>query len=125
MDPSKPIWVEDESRMIGSCKIPDPLYKQMLKSPLYLLQTPLEQRVELLIEEYGKYPEQHLKEAVLSIKKRLGGARTQQILQCNNIKEAVLLLLEYYDQAYMFSIRKRTTGSEQSGYPQQKDKLDF
>lgn len=109
MDPSKPIWVEDESRMIGSCKIPDPIYRQMQKSPLYLLQTPLEQRVELLLEEYSHTPPSLLKEAVFCIKKRLGGSRTEEILGCinnKNYRQAVFLLLEYYDQAYKFSIQR-------------------
>lgn len=107
MDPSKPIWIEDESRMIGSCKIPDTLYKQMHQAPLYMLQTPLEQRVELLVKEYAAYP--HLKDAVLCIRKRLGRARTDLILECieeKNFKKAVFLLLEYYDQAYMYSIKR-------------------
>lgn len=109
MDPSKPIWVEDESRMIGSCKIPDSLYKQMQTSPFYLLQTPLEQRIATLVEEYGKYSESYLIEAVQCIKKRLGGARTSKIIECiisKNFQEAVFLLLEYYDQAYMYSIKR-------------------
>lgn len=109
MNSDTPIWVEDESRMIGSCKIPDSLYKQMQKSPFYLLQTPLEQRLALLLEDYGNHPQNHLKEAVLCIKKRLGGVRTELILQCigdKNLTKAAELLLEYYDQAYMFSIKR-------------------
>lgn len=109
MDPQKPLWIEDESRMIGSCKVPDTLYKQIQRSPLYLLHTPLEQRVELLVDEYGKHPQHQLKEAVICIKKRLGGARTELILDyidTKQLKKAVSLLLEYYDRAYMFSIQR-------------------
>jgi tRNA 2-selenouridine synthase len=109
MDPLKPIWVEDESRMIGSCKIPDPIYKQMLSAPFNLLQTPIKERLELLIEEYGSHTQTYLKEAVLCIKKRLGGARTELILQCieaQDLKKAARLLLEYYDQAYMYNIKR-------------------
>lgn len=109
MDPAKPLWIEDESRMIGSCKIPDAIYSQMLQAPLLLLESPLEERLRRLIRDYGLLPKNELIHATRALKKRLGEVRTKEVIACiedEDLSKAASLLLSYYDQTYLYSISK-------------------
>lgn len=110
MDVARTIWVEDESRKIGICKIPDYLYEQMKMAPLYVMEVPFEERIERLIEYYGKYSTEDLTTSVLKLSKRLGGVRTKEVLhaiQQGSLATACALLLEYYDATYRFSLKDR------------------
>lgn len=112
MDPQKPIWLEDESRMIGTCKIPDNLFHLMQSAPHYYLDKPFEERVSHLVSEYGNFPVESLVEATERIARKLGGQRTKetvQLLQNGNIESAFKLLLEYYDSSYIYNMKKRGT----------------
>ena len=51
-----PIWVEDESRMIGNCKIPDPIYDAIQKGELVVVEAPKQKRLQRLIEMYAHFP---------------------------------------------------------------------
>lgn len=109
MDPAIPIWIEDESRMIGSCKLPDNLYAQILASPLLFVESSLEERLERLVTEYGMFPKHELTQAALALKKRLGEVRTKEVIACieeDDLSKAASLLLSYYDQTYLYSISK-------------------
>lgn len=110
MNPRQPIWVEDESRMIGTCKIPDSLFARMQKSPFFFLESPLEKRVAALVKEYGAFPRLSLIEATKRITKKLGSKKTLeaiQALQNEDLECACKLLLEYYDAAYLYNMKKR------------------
>jgi tRNA 2-selenouridine synthase len=50
--PSRPVYVEAESKKIGALRVPDALIAAMWDSPCVLLEAPLRLRVELLKEEY-------------------------------------------------------------------------
>ncbi|HEX7413037.1 MAG TPA: tRNA 2-selenouridine(34) synthase MnmH, partial [Bacteroidia bacterium] len=52
----KPIWMEDESRLIGNKVIPTELWNQMRLAKTICINLPFEARVEYLTEEYGKFP---------------------------------------------------------------------
>ncbi len=110
INPSKPLWVEDESRMIGRCKIPDPFWNSMQNSPLFLMEKPLEERIEQLLKDYGSFFRHELVESVKRIEKRLGGARTKEIVhKINNedLKGAAEILLHHYDSTYTYNLQKR------------------
>ena len=110
LDPEKPIWVEDESRLIGCCKVPDSFYKNMQTSPLYILNIPREERLETLVKVYGSLDCEKLVEATTRLQKQLGGERTKQVCEYfrqNNPHAAIDLVLGYYDKAYSYSIEKR------------------
>lgn len=84
------ILLEDESLLIGQRNIPHALFSAMQQSPLLLLEEPLQQRVEVILQDYvvNLYAEaraQHaeqgftlfsamLTDAMARIRKRLGGA---------------------------------------------------
>lgn len=109
LDPSKPVWIEDESRMIGTCKIPDALYSQILTSPLLFLESPLEERLKCLVDDYGSFPKQDLIQAAKNLKKRLGDLRIKEVIahiEQDQLSKAASLLLNYYDQTYLYSISK-------------------
>jgi tRNA 2-selenouridine synthase len=52
LDPSKPVFVESESKKIGELHVRDTLVQQMRASPCVWLELPIEARVALLIDEY-------------------------------------------------------------------------
>lgn len=109
-DPKRPVWIEDESRMIGMCKIPDALFQQMLYAPLTFLERPLEQRVEILLEEYGVIGSAALIQATMRLQKRLGLERTQSMLaliQARQLPDAIAMALEYYDKTYTYGLSKK------------------
>lgn len=105
-----PVWIEDESRMIGKCKIPDPLYAQMRTSPLYIMESPHEARVQQLLQDYGNISSPTLIAATKRIERKLGSERTHQVIFClqeQNLKGAIEILLDYYDKLYSESLKQR------------------
>ena len=81
MNWSKPVWLEDESRLIGRCHLPFALHQGILEAPLFLLQCPLAERVKHLIHQYGDAPIHELQEGTSRIAKRLGGQLAKEIQQ--------------------------------------------
>lgn len=56
-DPRRPVYVEAESRKIGSLRVPEPLIEQMWKSECVVLEAPVAARLELLKQEYSHFEE--------------------------------------------------------------------
>lgn len=97
------VWVEDESKRIGSVYLPDIFYNQLRSSPLIFVEISDEERSAILVEEYGRQPKNELAEAIMHLKKRLGGLLTRQALDALDEKDyhgVVNLLLPYYDKLY-------------------------
>lgn len=129
------LLIEDESRMIGQCVLPEIFFQRLKTSPVVWLETSLEERIENILQEYiinspitSGCPElaaQHfekLKLATVHISRKLGGMRTQEVLQeIENSKQEFLqkqsfetnriwiqnLLLYYYDPLYAKALVKR------------------
>lgn len=76
----KPIIVEGESKRIGKISLPGDFYEVMRDGVKVWCKASLETRVKRLIEEYGR-PEYKdgMFEALLRIKKRLGGEKYEEI----------------------------------------------
>ena len=55
LDPSRPVFVESESKRIGRLQVPDLLLDAMRVSPCVRVDLPLELRVALLKEEYAHF----------------------------------------------------------------------
>lgn len=110
LDPSKRIWIEDESRLIGRCHLPLALYRSLIQAPLFYIHCPLDERLSTLLTQYGKAPEDQLLKAVNRIAKRLGSQLTKEIKQLienRQNKQAFERLLAYYDKTYQHQIAKR------------------
>jgi tRNA 2-selenouridine synthase len=103
------IWLENESQRIGLVNIPKALFENIIASSLYILQIPFEQRLNFIVEHYGKFTKQELIDAVLRIQKKLGGLETKNVisfLEEDNIFGAFDLLLKYYDRQYLLASRR-------------------
>lgn len=87
-----PLVLEDESRLIGRLSLPEPLYENMRRAPIALVERPLEERVQITLEDYvihglAEYQQRDgetsgfasfadwLRDAMNRIRKRLGGVR--------------------------------------------------
>lgn len=105
----KRVWVEDESRLIGKCRIPSALYSAMQHATLYRIDQRQERRCQRLMKEYGEISIDRLIAATQRIAKRLGGQRTREIIERIERREgeAVVMLLDYYDRAYLYSLERR------------------
>jgi tRNA 2-selenouridine synthase len=110
LEPGKPVWVEDESRNIGTVFIPDEFFLNMQDTPVIVLGMDLRTRIPRLMEEYSEYPPELLKESIMRISKRLGGDNTHMAIKAieeGNIKLAIEISLNYYDKAYQFGLKKK------------------
>lgn len=105
-----PVWIEDESRTIGKCKIPDALFKQMRTAPLFIIESKFSSRIHKLLQDYGNISIDNLITSTKKIERKLGSQRCHQIicyLQEQNLERSVEILLDYYDKLYINSIKRR------------------
>lgn len=108
--PAKTTWLEDESRSIGRVYLPDPFWRQMLKSPLIFLEIPIAARIEQLVGAYAHFGQQQLEDSFQRIAKRLGGQHVKAALEAlekSDFAAAAAIALQYYDKAYLHSLRHR------------------
>ena len=111
---NKPIWIEDESQAIGYVRIPEELYVQMRIAPVIKINIPRNERIKFLIQEYGNFNGELLKQSILKIQKRLGGLNTKDALKAideGNLEKVTDISLNYYDKAYNYGISKRPDGT--------------
>ena len=102
----KKIWLEGESQRIGAVNIPPPIFQLMLKSDLFFLQIPFEQRLQNIVTQYGTHAKEKLINAIVRIKKRLGGLETKNAINFlleEDVKSCISILLQHYDKAYLKS----------------------
>lgn len=93
---SAPVFLEDESQLIGRCAIPLSLRSAMQAAPRVLIEEPFESRAKIILQEYvmekreafraafgPELGDSHYQQALLDslqrIHKRLGGLRYQQL----------------------------------------------
>ncbi len=110
LDAGKRIWLEDESRNVGSCFVPMPLWLQMRAAPVAFVDVLKPVRVERLVREYTGIDHTLLVEATERIRKRLGGKITQDALNAlaqNDYATVADLTLDYYDKAYLHGLSQR------------------
>jgi len=110
-DKEKPVWVEDESKNIGSVFLPDRFYQNMQETRAIILMMDVKTRLPRLMEEYSVYDPELLKASVQKISKRLGGDNTRDALLAidnGDISKAIEISLFYYDKAYLFGLKKKS-----------------
>lgn len=111
LDPKRPIWLEDESQMIGRCQIPNPFFNRMKRAPRTELKAPLEVRIRNIVSEYAPKnieEESERIDQILHISKKLGLERTKcaiAAIRNHQFELAVSLILPYYDKTYRHSCR--------------------
>jgi len=96
--PDEPVLVEDEGKMVGARQVPPPLFERMSRSPLVVIERPLEERVEQSLKDYiidleagyrrvlgrdaagaAGQVRAHVLGALDKVAKRLGGVRHAQL----------------------------------------------
>jgi len=110
LDPDIPIWVEDESKSIGSVFIPNEFFDQMLHSPVIAIERPTRIRVKRLTAEYTKCDPRLLIDSVNKISRRLGSdnaCRAIKNIEEGNFEEAVEISLKYYDKTYLYGLNNK------------------
>lgn len=106
----QPIYVEDESRRIGVVNIPLALFEQMRNRQVLFLDIPFEERLQLIVKDYGVCSKEYLLTGIERIQKRLGGLETKtaiNFLKEDNLAECFRILLMYYDKCYIKGLNSR------------------
>lgn len=113
MNLSKPVFLESESKKIGSREVPDVLFAKMQQAYLMTIQSSLNDRIERIVEGYSDLPKEMLIEAFGKIEKRLGSKEAQDAIDLvreGDYSEATRIALKYYDKAYAKSSEKLWDG---------------
>jgi len=106
----KIIWIEDESQRIGNINVPLAFYKNMRAGNVLFLNIPFEERLQHIILDYGKYSKEKIINAIVRIKKKLGGLETKNAINFileDDLKNCFAILLKYYDKLYLKSTYNR------------------
>ncbi len=104
------LWLEDESQRIGDVNIPPAFFKQMRETNVYFIEIPFEERLDFILTHYGKFEKELLINAIIRIKKRLGGLETKTAVNAlieEDVKACFDVLLKYYDRQYQKGLMKR------------------
>ncbi|WP_297634254.1 tRNA 2-selenouridine(34) synthase MnmH [uncultured Clostridium sp.] len=107
------VFTEGESKRIGRIIIPDFIWENMMKSEKIWIEDSIENRCDLLINEYIQNEESinELLEAMDKIKKYLSNKKVEDyktMIKEGNFKEACEnLMLNYYDPMYLNGFKKK------------------
>ena len=115
-DPSRPVWVESESRKVGELRVPERLIECMRASPCVRLELSVDARVALLMEDYAFFVDD-----VPTFCGRLDALRAlrgnevinqwQEAARSGRIESVVRdLLVTHYDPVYLQSMQRNFVG---------------
>jgi tRNA 2-selenouridine synthase len=110
------ILLEDESQRIGLVNLPIQLYLYMKKQTVFFMEVPFDERINHIMQWYGKGEKDRLISAIIRIKKRLGGLETKTAINClleDDLWGCFAILLKYYDKWYTKSINTKPNLSTQ------------
>jgi tRNA 2-selenouridine synthase len=112
LDPARVVWAESESKKVGNVSVPDALMAALRASPCARLELPIEERVQLLMEDYDFF----VKDPVffcarLDVLKDLRGKAViddwKERVHAGKVEGVVRELLElHYDPGYASSTRR-------------------
>jgi tRNA 2-selenouridine synthase len=112
LDHSRRIFIENESILIGTCRIPQSFFHHMKTYSYIQYSIPIEDRIDRLIQNYACYPKNELAERFQRIKTKLGGDFLNKALAAldeNNFAEAATIALRFYDKTYQYGFEKNIT----------------
>lgn len=110
VDPAKPLWLEDESRMIGKLLLPAPWHEAMLRATVIFADMPLHERVGRLVVDYGGFPKEELAAAIKRIARRIGPQHAKtalEALEAGELDMVARTMLHYYDKTYAHGLARR------------------
>jgi len=115
LDPSRPVFVESESRKVGNLSIPEALMLAMRDSPCFELQLSLDERVALLMEDYPFFVNDHALfchrlDALVAIRGKAVVETWKDQVHSGHIDSVVRdLLVLHYDPTYASSMVRNFT----------------
>jgi tRNA 2-selenouridine synthase len=107
IDPTRRVWVENESRSIGRVFVPDGFWAQMKAAPLFNIEIPHTARIQNLLDDYVLTDKSELEAAFLKIDKKLGGQHLKTALEAleqGDFAAAAEVALRYYDKTYQHGL---------------------
>jgi tRNA 2-selenouridine synthase len=116
LDPSRPVFVESESKKIGDLRVPESLIRRMRASPCLWLELPLDARVELLMTDYDFFVADvdafcARLDALRALRGNAVVEAWQEAARAGRAAEVVRdLLVAHYDPFYLESMRRNFTG---------------
>ena len=114
-DPTRPVFVESESRKVGNLSVPESLMLAMRESPCFELQLSLDERVALLMEDYNFFvDDQDLfcrrLDALVAIRGKSVVEAWKEQIHTGHIDQVVRdLLVLHYDPTYASSMVRNFT----------------
>lgn len=111
-DPSRPVFVESESKKVGNLRVPDALMDAMRASPCIDLQLPDDERVGLLLEDYAYLVDDPTYfcgrlHALTELRGKQVVANWVDLIQQGRFADVFRdLLLTHYDPGYAASIQR-------------------
>ncbi|MGZ3920781.1 MAG: tRNA 2-selenouridine(34) synthase MnmH [Bacteroidia bacterium] len=105
-----PVWLEDESRMVGKIVLPPGLWEQMRSANVIYIKLTFEERLKHIVKEYGRFPKEQLEVSILKITKRLGNEQSKNAIAALNegdMNTALGICLHYYDKTYSHGLSQR------------------
>ena len=119
-DPKKTVWIEDEGNRLGTVVVPPPVVHSIRTSQAIFIESPVGERIERLLEEYGSFSTERLAESVSHIRKRLGPQHADEAtaeLKKGNVRRALEIVLDYYDRTYLHSAATKMSRPEMLRLP--------
>ena len=112
LDTSRRVWVENESRSIGSVFIQQGFWNLMRYAPLVHIEVPFEERVKHLVNVYTHTNQEDLITSFQKIPKKLGYDKAKKAIEAvasGDYEQAAAIGLGYYDKTYNFNFENNTT----------------
>ena len=106
----KPVWIEDESRSIGTVFLPDKLFSRIIDSTVIYLEMPKSLRIQRLVNDYAGFPKMLLIDGVEKIQRKLGGQHAKaaiDAIETDDFDTAADIILYYYDKSYGYNLMHR------------------
>jgi tRNA 2-selenouridine synthase len=115
-DPSRPVFVESESRKVGNLAVPEALMASMRASGCLKLELAPEERVALLMEDYDFFVRDRelfcrRLEALTELRGKAQVRQWHGMVHAGDIEDVVReLLVKHYDPGYSSSIQRNFSG---------------
>lgn len=109
-DPTRPVWIESESRKVGRLSLPTALWRGMLNATVTEVSAPLEARVNALVADYSHF--QRDPGVLLALLPALIGRHSRERVECwaAQVRQGDWhglvrsLLVNHYDPGYRASV---------------------
>lgn len=109
LNPDKKTWVENESRLIGTCFMPAAFWDKLSTAKIVSASVDDETRIKRLLLDYGHFPVDQLIERTEVLRKKLGGQHANtavDALKSGDLELWLKTVLVYYDKTYGYGEQK-------------------